>query len=129
MEAVERELTSRGLTKVTDAPDVKVVYLAGTGMDVRVGNVPFYHVVNPAYSGMVGSSHQQMWDVTNGTLVVDLLDVKADRTVFRGTIVEVLQRAPSVNAVADAKMVSKPINKGVEKIFKKYPIKVQNRTQ
>jgi len=129
VEAIERELTSRGLTKVTDAPDVRVVYLAGTGMDMRVANVPFYHVVNPAYSGMVGSSHQQMWDVTNGTLVVDLLDVKADRTVFRGTIVEVLQRAPSVNAVADAKIVSKPINKGVEKIFKKYPIKIQNRAQ
>ena len=123
VEAVERELTSRGLTKVTDAPDVKVVYLAGTGMDVRVGNVPFYHVVNPAYSGMVGSATMNMWDVTTGTLVIDLLDRKSDRVVFRGTITDVLQRAPSADLKADAKIVSKPFNKGVAKIFKKYPVK------
>jgi len=35
----------------------------------------------------------------------------------------VLQRAPSADLQADAKIVSKPINKGVAKIFKKYPVK------
>jgi hypothetical protein len=121
--AVVRELTSRGLTKVDADPDLLVVYLAGVGMDLRVANVPFYHVVNPAYSGLVGSAAQHMWDVTNGTLVIDLVDTKAERAVFRGTVVDVLQRAPSANAAADAKIVSKPINNGVAKIFKKYPIK------
>ena len=47
----------------------------------------------------------------------------SDRVVFRGTISEVLQRAPSADLQADAKIVSKPINKGVAKIFKKYPVK------
>ena len=123
VEAVERELTSRGLRKVDTDPDLRVVYLAATGPHMQVANVPFYHVVNPAYSGMVGSSAMQMWDVTTGTLVIDLFDRKTDRAVFRGTITEVLQRAPSADLQADAKTVSKPINKGIAKIFKKYPIK------
>ena len=123
VEAIERELTSRGLTKVDTDPDLRVVYLAATGPDMRVANVPFYHVVNPAYSGMVGSSHMAMWDVTNGTLVIDLLDRKSDRVVFRGTVNEVLQRAPTADLQGDAKTVSKPINKGIAKVFKKYPVK------
>ena len=123
VQAIERELTSRGLTKVDTDPDLRVVYLAATGPNLQVASVPFYHVVNPAYSGMVGSSHMQMWDVTTGTLVVDLFDRKTDRVVFRGTINEVLQRAPSADLQADAKTVSKPINKGMAKIFKKYPVK------
>ena len=121
--AIERELTSRGLTKVGNDPDLKVAYLAATVPNLQVQNVPFYHVVNPAYSGMVGSATMNMWDVTTGTLVIDLLDRKSDRVVFRGTITEVLQRAPSADLQADAKTVSKPINKGVAKIFKKYPVK------
>lgn len=125
VEAVERELTSRGLTKVDTDPDLRVVYLAATGPNLQVASVPFYQVVNPAYSGMVGSASMAMWDVTTGTLVIDLFDRKTDRVVFRGTINEVLQRAPSADLQADAKIVSKPINKGIAKIFKKYPVKRQ----
>ena len=123
VEAVERELNSRGLTKVNADPDLKVAYLAATVPNLQVQNVPFYHVVNPAYSGMVGSATMNMWDVTTGTLVIDLWDRKSDRVIFRGTITDVLQRAPSADLQADAKIVSKPINKGVAKIFKKYPVK------
>lgn len=123
VDAIERELTSRGLTKVDTDPDMKVSFLAATVPNLQVQNVPFYHVVNPAYSGMVGSATMNMWDVTTGTLVIDLWDRKSDRVVFRGTITDVLQRAPSADLQADAKIVAKPINKGVAKIFKKYPVK------
>ena len=123
VEAIERELTSRGLTKVAADGDLKVAYLAATVPNLQVQNVPFYHVVNPAYSGMVGSATMNMWDVTTGTLVIDLWDRQADRVIFRGTITDVLQRAPSADLQADAKIVAKPINKGVAKVFKKYPVK------
>ena len=123
MTAVERELTSRGLTKVAANSDLLVVYLAATGPNLRVADVPFYHVVNPAYSGLVFSATSTMWDVTTGTLVVDLFDVKAERTVFRGSASDVLQRAPSADLAGDAKLVTKPINKGVATMFKKYPVK------
>jgi hypothetical protein len=121
--AVERELNARGLTKVAAEPDLLVVYLAASGPNLQVADLPFYHVVNPAYSGLVAGSAMAMWDVTTGTLVIDLFDRKAERTVFRGTATDVLQRAPSADLAADAKIVSKPINKGVAKMFKKYPAK------
>ena len=121
--AVERELTAKGLTKVDANADLKVVYLAAAGFDLQVASVPFYTVMNPAYSGMlgVGGEAATMWDVTTGTLVIDLWDIKADRVVFRGTARDVLERAPSADPAADAKMVSKTINKGIAKILKKYP--------
>ncbi len=121
--AVERELTSRGLSKVDADSDLLVVYLAATGPNIQVASVPFYTVLNPAYSGMVAGASMTMWDVTTGTLVIDLFDRKAERTVFRGTATEVLQRAASADLAGDAKLVSKPINKGIAKIFKKYPVK------
>jgi len=121
--AVERELTARGLKKVNADSDLLVVYLAASGPNLQVASVPFYTVVNPVYSGMVGGSAMATWDVTTGTLVIDLFDRRTERTVFRGTVTDVLKRAPSPDAVADAKIVSKPINKGVAKIFKKYPKK------
>jgi len=123
VDAVERELTARGLTKVAADPDVLVVYLAATGPNLQVASVPFYQVVNPAYSGIVGGASMAMWDVTTGTLVIDLFDRKAERIVFRGSASDVLQRAPSADLAADAKLVSKPINKGIARIFKKLPIK------
>lgn len=123
VDAVERELTARGLTKVAADPDLLVVYLAASGPNLQVASVPFYQVVNPTYSGMVGGRSMAVWDVTTGTLVIDLFDRKADRIVFRGSASDVLQRAPSADLAADAKVVSKPISKGIAKIFKKYPVK------
>src|SRR5678815_2738651 len=52
--AVERELTSKGLTKVDANADMRVVFLAAAGFNLQVASVPFYTVQNPAYSGMLG---------------------------------------------------------------------------
>jgi hypothetical protein len=120
MAAVVRELTARGLTRVDANPDLRVAYLAAAGFDLQVASVSFGYTVNPAYSGLVPAG-SATWDVTTGTLVIDLRDNKTDKIVFRGTAKDVLQRAPSADAAADAKMVAKPINKGIAKIFKKYP--------
>jgi hypothetical protein len=120
MTAVVRELTARGLTRVDANPDLRVSYLAAAGFDLQVASVSFGVAVNPVYSGVVPHGSAS-WDVTRGTLVIDLRDNKTDRIVFRGTAKDVLQRAPSADPAADAKIVSKPINKGIAKIFKKYP--------
>jgi hypothetical protein len=61
-----------------------------------------------------------MNDITTGTLLLSLMD-KTNRMVFRAMIKDVLQRSPSPDLAADAKIAAKPINKGVAKIFKKYP--------
>lgn len=119
--AIARELTAKGLTQVDANPDLRVAYLAATGFNLQVGDVSFGYNVNPAYEGLVPTATTATWDVTTGTLVIDLWDNKADRVVFRGTAKDTLQRAPSPDMAADAKLVSKTVNKGIAKIFKKYP--------
>jgi Domain of unknown function (DUF4136) len=121
MAALVRELTARGLTRVEANPDLRVSYVAASGFNLQVADVSFGYTVNPVYSGLMPTAGSAMWDVTTGTLLIDLFDNKTDRIVFRGTAKDVLQRAPSADAAADAKMVSKQINKGIAKIFKKYP--------
>ena len=118
--AITRELTARGLTRVAANADLRVSYMAAAGFDLHVGSVPWVYTTNPTYSGVVPHGTAS-WDVTTGTLVMDLFDNKTDRIVFRGTVKDVLQRAPSPDAAADAKIVSKTVNKGIAKIFKKYP--------
>lgn len=120
--AIVRELTAKGLTQVDANPDLRVAYLAATGLNIQVANVSFGYAVNPAYEGLVPSAGTASWDVVTGTLVIDLWDNKADRVVFRGTAKEMLKRAPGPDMAADAKMVSKPVNNGIAKIFKKYPV-------
>ena len=117
--AVERELTARGLSKVDANADLLVSYLANTGFDVQIQDVPMGHVVNPVNRGMLPTG-SQMLSITTGTLLIDISD-KTDNIVFRGTAKDVLERAPSIDLERDAKMVSKPVNKGIAKIFKKYP--------
>lgn len=123
MEALERELTSRGLTKVDADGDLRISYLAASGPNLQVADVHFGYTINPSYIGIMPIASTTMWDVTTGTLLIDLFDNKTDRVVFRGTASEVLQRAPSANPMADAKLVSKTVNKSIAKIFKKYPVK------
>lgn len=120
--AIVRELTSKGLTRVDANPDLRVAYMAAAGFNLQVAEVSFGYNVNPVYSGLMPSAGSAMWDVTTGTLLIDLFDNKTDRIVFRGTAKDVLQRAPGPDAAADAKLVSKTINKSIAKIFKKYPI-------
>ena len=122
VDAVERELNARGLTKVQENPDLRISFLAATGMNIQTGEVNFGYNVNPAYEGLVpmGSA---TWEVVTGTLLIDLFDNKTDRVVFRGTAKDALDRAPSANMAADAKLVAKKIDNGVAKIFKKYPKK------
>ena len=105
MTALVRELGSRGLTKVDANPDLRVSYIAASGFDLQVASVPFYTVVNPTYSGLAGGSAPAMWDVTRGTLVIDLRDNKTDRIVFRGTAKDVLQRAPSADLAGDESLL------------------------
>ena len=118
---VERELTARGLTKVEADADLRVSYLTAYGFNLQVHETSFGYNVNPAYKGLVPTGVSGMMAITEGTLLIDLFDNKTDRVVFRGTAKDVLERMASSDAAADAKMVSKPVNNSIKKIFKQYP--------
>ena len=119
VKAIERELIAKGLTRVEKDADLRVAFATATGVDIQSGEVSYGYSVNPTYASLVPSG-VAMSDITTGTLLISLMD-KTDRMVFRAMIKDVLQRAPSADLAADAKIVTKPINKGVAKVFKKYP--------
>lgn len=121
LEGIERELTAKGLTKVEANADLRVSYLTGYGFDLQVHEVSFGYNVNPAYKGLVPTAVSGMMAITEGTLLIDIFDNKTDRVVFRGTAKDTLERMASSDVAADAKMVAKPVNKAIVKIFKKYP--------
>ena len=123
VKALERELTAKGLTRVDKDADLRVSYVTATGFDLQTGDVSYGYNVNPAYESLIPHG-VAISDVTTGTLLINLID-KTDRMVFRAMVKDVLQRAPSPDLAADAKIVTKPINKGVAKIFKKYPATVK----
>jgi uncharacterized protein DUF4136 len=117
--AVESELTARGLTRSADNPDIKVAVVAAAGVDIQAVG-PTWNNANYAVWGGYRNPAALM-NVTTGTLLIDLVDAKSDRSVFRGVAKETLNRSASADPAADARSVEKLIKKAVSKMFKKYP--------
>ena len=63
----------------------------------------------------------QAWPVTKGTLVINISDAKSKHGLWRGTATQTLEHGPTGELARDAKTVAKPINKAVEKMFRKFP--------
>ena len=119
VEAVDRDLSAKGLSKVESGAEVVVVAWAAVETDMHITHPSWHPQTNSINSGIVvGSS---TWPVSKGTLVVDLGDATTKASVWRGTAVETLDQGPSGSAVKDAKTVDKKIKKAVEKMFKKFP--------
>jgi Domain of unknown function (DUF4136) len=116
--AVENELTARGLTKSADHPDFKVAVVAAAGVDIQTVG-PTWNVNYAVWGGYTNPA--AMMNITTGTLLLDLVDAKSDRSVFRGVAKETLNRSASADPAADARSVEKLIKKSVTKMFKKYP--------
>ena len=117
--AVDREMTAKGLQKVEKEPDLIVTTLTATMSDLTMTNPSWLPQLNSIATGIPSSS--QAWAVTKGTLVIDISDARTKDGVWRGTASHTLENGPTGNRVHDAKQVEKPINKAVQKMFKKFP--------
>jgi hypothetical protein len=117
--AVESELTARGLTKTTGKPDLSVAVVAAVGMDIQAVGHTWNNANYRTWGGYTNPS--ALMTVSQGTMLVDLVDTKTDISVFRGVAKETLTRAVSADVAADARSVDKLIKKAVSKMFKKYP--------
>jgi hypothetical protein len=84
-------------------------------------------MTNPSWAPPLNSiatgipSSSQAWPVTKGTLLINISDAKTRSEVWRGTATHTLENGPTGDRVRDAKNVEKPINKAVQKMFKKFP--------
>jgi Domain of unknown function (DUF4136) len=120
VEAIERELASRGFTKKDGDADVVVVYAAAVGADVNMSYGSRGNTGAPQQTGMpIGDTS---WSVAKGSISVTLMDAKSKNLIWQGSASDTLAAEPSNDMQKDAKRVEKQVHRSVEKMFKKYPV-------
>jgi Domain of unknown function (DUF4136) len=117
--AVDREMAAKGVQKVEGEPDLIVTALVSTESDLTMTNPSWTPTLNSIATGIPASS--QTWPVTKGTIVIEISDAKTKNGVWRGSATQTLENGPTGNRGRDAKTVEKPINRAVQKMFKKFP--------
>jgi hypothetical protein len=118
--AVDKAMTAKGFQKIeTGDADLIMSALASTESDLTVTNPSWSPSLNSIATGIPASG--QAWPVTKGTLIINISDAKTRNGLWRGTATQTLENGPTGDRVRDAKTVEKPINKAVEKMFKKFP--------
>jgi len=98
IENVDKQMSAKGFTKVTDKPDVFVVYNAHVQETVSVG--AGYDPASPSVP---------LW----GTLVINLVDAQKSALVWRGTGRDVISDRPEKNV--------QKIEEATARMFKNYP--------
>lgn len=122
--AVDREMAAKGWRKVENEPDLTITSLTAINSDLTVTNPSWAPALNSIATGIPSSS--QAWAVTQGTLMIDISDARTKNGVWRGVASHTLENGPTGNNARDAKTVEKPINKAVQKMFKKFPPQSKN---
>lgn len=123
--ALDTYLAKAGLQKAADpkSADVALIYNVATQQGATL---------NTFYDGWAGGLYGPGWrygwgapmggmttttvtQYTQGSLIVDMFDVKEKKAIWRGIGTDTLSDDPEKN--------TKKVNKAVEKMFKKYPPK------
>jgi hypothetical protein len=111
--AVEAELQAKGMTVDTGNPDVLLVY--HTGVDSKINVTDWGYTYPTRYGGWYGDRDVDVYQYEEGTLIVDLIDAKADQLVWRGTATKTLEDNPS------PERVEQNMREVVGRMFADYP--------
>ena len=106
---VDAQLAAKGWKKVTENPDVIVIYHASSDQQKSLNWSSFGGWGR--LGGGMGSA--QVETLVTGQLIIDMADAKAKQFVWRGTA------ADSVSS--DPKKLGDKINKALVKMFQKFP--------
>ncbi len=121
--AIDQELQARGLQKVTSNPDLIIQIYGSLDTDMTMySNDPLYAgsggippfdpgMTGPAFVGFYGNTSVT---VHKGEMIVDLIDAKSKKLVWRGMATE------SVSS-HDAEKLIDEVNGAISKMFKEYP--------
>jgi hypothetical protein len=115
--AIATQLKTRGMS-ASETADLLVythTQLSKEQMDVSsfgYGGYPGWS----GWGGAYGSSSVTVTDIPMGTVVVDLVDRASDALVWRGVATDTLLTNPT------PEKSEKRINKGIEKLFRNYPV-------
>jgi hypothetical protein len=115
--AVDAQLTAKGWTQVASGGDVAIVAMKATQTQRSLQT--FYDGFGGGWGwrrfggGGFGESTTTEQDYKEGTLVVDLYDAKTKQLIWRGSAEDTLSNTAEKN--------EKNLDKGVAKMFKKFP--------
>ena len=128
--AVDQEMAARGLTKVPSNPDLLVQIYGAVDTEVSMtSNNPIYNAtggIPPFDPSMTSPGDSLYWDgyygnstvvVHPGQLIIDIIDAKAKKLIWRGMGSEAISNNPD-------KLMDEA-NSTVSKLFKEYPVKHQ----
>ena len=124
---IEEQLAAKGLRRVEEGGDVRVLYFVAVDRDMEVATSRWSTTGDWAGQMRSGISvRSQSWDVEVGTLVVCLSDAADKNLLWRGTASTMLdKRSHNRNIMEamseDARKMEKRVRKAVTKMFKKYP--------
>jgi len=107
--AVERELELKGLKKSMESPDLRVTYLAKIEKKLKGQG---YQTSSPWQSSSDLRTVVDFKRVSEGTLIVELIDDDTRLTLWRGVVTQPAPPPDEVGPVIDA---------AVKKVLKDYP--------
>jgi hypothetical protein len=115
--AIDDQLRIKGLTQVESDPDVYIIYHGGRSEKVVVDTTHHGYRYGTGWRwrryGGTGTSTSTVRRYKEGTLIVDIYKAAEKELIWRGTVTGTVENDP------DEK--EKKINKGVAKLFEKYP--------
>ena len=115
MNAVDAQLSAKGWSRVESGGDISIVAIKTTQTQRTLQT--FYDGFGGGWrwrgAGGFGQTTTTEQDYKQGTLVVDLYDARTKQLIWRGSAQGVLSDKAEKN--------EKSLNKGVEKMFKKFP--------
>jgi hypothetical protein len=113
--AVDAQLTAKGWTQVPSGGDVALVAIKAT--ETQRSLQTFYDGFGGGWGwrgfGGMGQATTTEQDYKEGTLVVDMYDAKTKQLIWRGSTEDALSNKAEKN--------EKNLDKGVAKMFKKFP--------
>ena len=113
--AITQALQARGLTPATGTADLQVHLFAKLSKETQITSTGggYYGYGWHGWGG--GMSTTTVQDVAVGTLVVDLVDSKTEKPVWRGIV------SDTISGSSTAKQKHEKLNYAMNQLFAKYP--------
>ncbi len=115
--AVSMQLTAKGLTRSEESPDLWVVTHPRLSKQTQINTYNTGWGYGWGWRGGMGTTTSTVEEIPVGTLVVDLVDARANELVWRGTASDTLKE----NATPEER--EKNLNNAMAKLFENYPPK------
>lgn len=118
--AITKALEARGLVQTSDTPDLQVQVFAKLSKETQITSTGTGGYGGWGYHGWGwggGMSTTTVQDVAVGTLVVDLVDAKTEKPVWRGIA------SDTINPKSTAKQKQEKLDYAMSQMFAKYPPK------